>query len=347
MLGLYVSGHPINAYKQELLRHCSTTLAHLNASDHSRQHQETIGGVVIQANERNSKRDGSKFYMLTLDDATSQFTIPLYGSQAETMSKILEEREEALEKLIQSAPVDTDKSQLCQSPLIVVAKVTCFQGEDGVRTRVQRLETLEQLRRRHAKSITISLTRQFYEQHAGIINNLLLRNLISIAEIRRNLERLGLSPRLPLPVWPEQGAYGSTGAPGTYGAPGGQVPYGAPGGQVPYGAPGGQVPYGAPGGQVPYGGPGAPGAPGAGPYANQRNGAYDQRNDRNERGGRNSRYNDNKAEDLWVDEGCTFSLLIDDACLHFTNQRYRLVPRDDLIDGIRDLAGADAIAVGY
>ena len=39
--------------------------------------------------------------------------------------------------------------------------------------------------------------------------------------------------------------------------------------------------------------------------------------------------------------------MIDDVLLNLSNNAYRIIPTDDLIEGIKDLAGNDAIYVSY
>ena len=50
---------------------------------------------------------------------------------------------------------------------------------------------------------------------------------------------------------------------------------------------------------------------------------------------------------MLIDEGCTLSLLIGDTRVNLTNNSFRILPSDDLIEGIRDLAGFNAIQIGY
>lgn len=276
MLGLYLSGHPINSYRSELGNYCTSTLSHLTSGSFNRQVVETIAGTVIQCNERLSKRDGSKFYILTLDDATSQLEVPLYGEQAQMMSRILEERRQARERRLQQAEVNTDASLLCEAPLILIAKVACFNGDEGVRVRVRALATVEMMRRQHARNLTICLTHDFYEKHALQINQIIGRNLISIDQIKAELFRKGVPPKTQLPGMPSP--------------------------------------------------------------AN-----YDNQSGRNQmnRGGRH----EGNEFDVLVDEGCTLSLLIDDTMINCQNLYCRVLPSDDLIEGIRDMAGYDAVQI--
>ena len=54
----------------------------------------TIAGVVIDSSERISSRgDGSKFYVVTLDDGTATFDFLIFGANAETYERLVYERE--------------------------------------------------------------------------------------------------------------------------------------------------------------------------------------------------------------------------------------------------------------
>lgn len=273
MLGLYLSGHPINAYRQELKAYCTNTLNKLHPGSYDRPSVDTVAGVVIHINDRVSKKDGKKFYIITIDDSTSQLTLPLYGSQADDFGRILAERDEAQEQRKQSAPVDMDPSMLCPAPLIVISTIKIFNAEEGTRVRVQNIETLETKRRQKARSITISLSKNMYEQHHELINKLVLRNLLSVQRITQELQQKGLPPRSQLPNPPAPSNISSSRI-----------------------------------------------------------------------------HNQNQFErstEVNVDEGCTLSIMIDNIRLKLANLTYRIQPSDDLIEGIRDLAGPDSIAIGY
>lgn len=273
MLGLYLSGHPINPYKNELLAYCTSTLSHLSPGTNNRPQIETICGVVIQYDQRISKKDNSKFYILTLDDSSSQITLPLYGQQADAMTKILEEREEAQQRRINSAGANVDPSLLCEAPLILILKVSVFNGSEGMRIRPRKIETIELIRRKQARNLTIRLTQELYESNFEFINQLILRNSKPVSEIIAALQRAHVPPRSVLPGMPPP----------------------------------------------------------------QNNTIVT----------RNKRSKNFEEDEILIDEGCTLSLMIDDVLLNLSNNAYRIIPTDDLIEGIKDLAGNDAIYVSY
>ena len=268
MLGLYLSGHPINPYKNELLTYCTCTLGHLHPGSQGRPVVETVCGVVIQYDQRTSKKDNAKFYILTLDDSSSQMTIPLYGQQAEVMTKILEERAEAQQRRINSAGANIDPSLMCEAPLILLLKVSVFNGPDGMRIRARKIETIELIRRKKARSMTIKLSQELYENNFTFINQLILRNSKPVCEIIAALQRANMPPRSNLPGLPAL------------------------------------------------------------------------------RTNNNRKYKEEE-EEILIDEGCTLNLMIDNVLLNLRNQSYRIIPTDDLIEGIKDIAGSDAIALSY
>ena len=272
MLGLYLSGHPINAYRHELARYCTSTLARLTPGSFERPTIATVAGVVISSDARNSKRDGAKFYILTLDDATSQVTVPLYGPQAEAYTQILEERRQNHERKLSAAGPDVDESLLCEAPLILIATIAYFNAPEGPRLRVRRLQTIERIRRMRAHNITLCLTRPFYEQNAKLINSIIERNLLKVDDIKANLMKAHVPAKNHFPGLEQPSM---------------------------------------------------------------------------EHFERNQGHFDQNENEVLVDEGCSLSLLIDQIKVNLQNQTYRILPSDDLVESLRDLAGPDAAQIFY
>ena len=89
ILGLYLSGHPIDPYKAELLRYCGElTLNNMIPGTMDKPNFVTVAGVVISVVEGLSSKDNRKFYRIAIDDSTSTFEFMLFGSQAEAFEEI-------------------------------------------------------------------------------------------------------------------------------------------------------------------------------------------------------------------------------------------------------------------
>lgn len=46
-------------------------------------------------------------------------------------------------------------------------------------------------------------------------------------------------------------------------------------------------------------------------------------------------------------KGCALNIIIDNKLLCIRDDKFRFVPRDDLVEGIRDRAGAQSVRIGY
>lgn len=199
ILGLYVSGHPLNAYRSEIARYCTTTLSRIKPGTFDHPSIDTICAVVMSYNERMSKKDGSKFYVIYVDDSTVQREFLLYGGLADTFAKILQEREEEQNRRL-AVSETLDDSLKTPAPLILVITLSTYAGSEGTRERVRRIDTVEMLRRKHGRSITIALSRKFYDEHSHLINEILMRNAISTAEINQRLMNSGMQGHAGMPV---------------------------------------------------------------------------------------------------------------------------------------------------
>jgi DNA polymerase-3 subunit alpha len=72
-LGFYLSGHPFNAYRDELRRFARTPLASLQAS----MEPVMLAGVIYGVQMRNSRR--GRIAILTLDDGTARVEVVVFG----------------------------------------------------------------------------------------------------------------------------------------------------------------------------------------------------------------------------------------------------------------------------
>jgi DNA polymerase-3 subunit alpha len=72
-LGFYLSGHPFNAYREELRRFARTPLASLQPA----YEPTSMAGVIYGVQMRNSRR--GRMAVLTLDDGTARVEVVVFG----------------------------------------------------------------------------------------------------------------------------------------------------------------------------------------------------------------------------------------------------------------------------
>ncbi len=77
-LGLYLSGHPIDSYIQELDQFTSCRLVDLDVAQGKGKKPVTLAGLVIGARTMNTK-SGSRMAFLTLDDKTARVEVGVFG----------------------------------------------------------------------------------------------------------------------------------------------------------------------------------------------------------------------------------------------------------------------------
>jgi DNA polymerase III subunit alpha len=128
-LGLYLSGHPYEAYKKELSAVTTMPLARIEPSD-TRQRLAGIVNAVRTINSRNGR-----MCFLTLDDRTSVFEVMIPATQFEAHRAWLKE----------------------DIPIVIEAKVSA--GREGMGTRViaDQLLTIDQARAQYARRLVVKL----------------------------------------------------------------------------------------------------------------------------------------------------------------------------------------------
>ncbi|MGN1281987.1 MAG: DNA polymerase III subunit alpha [Succinivibrio sp.] len=183
LLGLYLSGHPIGAYRTELIQYCGdTNLNNMIPGTPDRPNLVTVGAVVTNPQMKISSRDNAKFYTMTLDDGYGNFEIMLFHKNAEKFAGI-EKRMFDLKK--KKKQVGNDD---IQAPLILVVTGYLSLTNEGVlRLRVKDFHTLESLRVLKAKKITLNFTMKTLEENIKAIDETLLRNRISKADVKNML----------------------------------------------------------------------------------------------------------------------------------------------------------------
>lgn len=68
MLGLYVSGHPLDGYEEALSQQTDTALTTILAGEVNNRQEMVIGGLISSVDRRVSKRDGSPWAIFTIED---------------------------------------------------------------------------------------------------------------------------------------------------------------------------------------------------------------------------------------------------------------------------------------
>ncbi len=182
LLGLYLSGHPIDGYKAELVRYCGdTTLNNMLPGTPDSPNHVVIGGVVIGASAMPSKKDPSKkFYIITLDDGTATFETLFFGKNAIKFAALEEElaRRKELKKKV-------PKGEDIPTPLILVLDgwLTMDPENGSTRMRVSDFDTLENLRMHRANKLTLNFTSSVLNENIHFVDEVLMRNIVDVKEV--------------------------------------------------------------------------------------------------------------------------------------------------------------------
>ena len=133
-LGLYLSGHPIDVYIQELDQFTSCRLVDVDVGKSKQKKPVTLAGLVVGARVMNTK-SGSRMAFLTLDDKTARIEIGVYG-------ELYDQRRDVIHK---------DKV------LVVKGKASLDHFSGGIRLSADELFDIEQARTQLARHILIHL----------------------------------------------------------------------------------------------------------------------------------------------------------------------------------------------
>ena len=68
MLGMYVSGHPLDGFEEALEMQTDTALTHILSGEMRHGQEVTIGGIISGVDRRFSKKDGSPWAIVTVED---------------------------------------------------------------------------------------------------------------------------------------------------------------------------------------------------------------------------------------------------------------------------------------
>ncbi|MDD6318036.1 MAG: DNA polymerase III subunit alpha [Succinatimonas hippei] len=199
ILGLYLSGHPIDAYKTEIAHYTrGLTIANMQPGTVQKPRPVRIAGVVVSSNMRMSKKnDGSRFYIVTLDDSTGTFEVAFFGAKSVMYQSILDEREKSSNRKHGRGIRQNEEEQ--PSPLILIVDGMLYTDDDGMtKLRVQGINSLEQLREREARVIKISIDEDELKNCGSEIAGLLEASRVNADELRKRAARAddpSLEPR--------------------------------------------------------------------------------------------------------------------------------------------------------
>jgi DNA polymerase-3 subunit alpha len=131
-LGFYLSGHPFNAYREELRRFARTPLANLVPS----MEPVMLAGVIYGVQLRNSRR--GRIAILTLDDGSARVEVVVFGE------------------------LFHEKRAVVQEDSVIVAKGRVFHDDfsGGLRITADQLMDLSELRSAYARLLRLSINGQ-------------------------------------------------------------------------------------------------------------------------------------------------------------------------------------------
>lgn len=148
-LGLYLTGHPVNAYIKELNKYVSCRLK--DATPTRRDQSVTVAGLVIAARVMTTKR-GTRIGIMTLDDRSGRMEVMLF-------SDVLDRYAELLEK---------DKI------LVVSGQVSFDDFNGGLKMSAREVMDLGTAREKYARGLSVSIDAsqindKFFEQFTRIL----------------------------------------------------------------------------------------------------------------------------------------------------------------------------------
>ncbi|WP_038183487.1 DNA polymerase III subunit alpha [Vibrio rhizosphaerae] len=148
-LGLYLTGHPVNAYLKELKYYTDCRLKDMTPT--RRDQSLKVAGLVIAARVMTTKR-GSRIGILTLDDRSGRLEAMLFSDALEQYAELLEK----------------DKI------LVLNGQVSFDDFNGGLKMTVREVMDLDSAREKYAKSLSLSITQTqidepFFERFSRIL----------------------------------------------------------------------------------------------------------------------------------------------------------------------------------
>ena len=138
-LGLYLTGHPINAYLRELTKYTSCRLK--DATPTRRDQSVTVSGLVIAARVMTTKR-GSRIGIMTLDDRSGRMEVMLFSDALDRYAEMLEK----------------DKI------LVVSGQVSFDDFNGGLKMSAREVMDLGSAREKYARGLSISIDESQIDQ---------------------------------------------------------------------------------------------------------------------------------------------------------------------------------------
>ncbi|MHA2813182.1 DNA polymerase III subunit alpha [Vibrio campbellii] len=148
-LGLYLTGHPVNAYIKELNKYVSCRLK--DATPTRRDQSVTVAGLVIAARVMTTKR-GTRIGIMTLDDRSGRMEVMLFSDALDRYAELLEK----------------DKI------LVVSGQVSFDDFNGGLKMSAREVMDLGTAREKYARGLSVSIDAnqindKFFEQFTRIL----------------------------------------------------------------------------------------------------------------------------------------------------------------------------------
>lgn len=148
-LGLYLTGHPINAYISELKHY--TTWRLKDAQQTGRDKVASVAGLVIAARVMTTKR-GSRIGLMTLDDRSGRMEVMLFTDALDRYMDLLEK-----DKIV-----------------VVSGQVSFDDFNGGLRMSAREVLDISEAREKHLRGVAISVTEeqideQFFSRFSQVL----------------------------------------------------------------------------------------------------------------------------------------------------------------------------------
>lgn len=164
LLGMYLSGHPLNPYEPLLHRYALHTIAELSSLEN--RAMARVGGLVSAIQEGVSKKSGKKYALITIEDLTGNVQMLLMNENYDRFRPLLN----------------------LNVPVLVAAEVNT--GEDKPKLFPQEVLRLEDAPRKFTKQVHLRL-------RAAELDRPRLETIRDLVETHRGSVPLFLSIRMP------------------------------------------------------------------------------------------------------------------------------------------------------